>query len=109
MDGSSSTTPTDARHPELRFTSERVSALSPSELEVAGTITIRGKSRPLTIRIECGGRHAAPGEGTFEMFSTEFTVNRHDFGIVGGPAVGPVISRDVKVKIVAAVRVAGLS
>src|SRR5688572_13073224 len=27
-----------ARHPELRFTSERVRALSPSELEVAGTI-----------------------------------------------------------------------
>ena len=95
-----------ASHPELRFTSERVRALGPSELEAAGTITIRGKARPLTVRIAGGGRHAAPGEGMFEMFSTEFTVNRYDFGVVGGPVVGPVISRDVKVKIIAAVRVA---
>lgn len=93
------------QYPELHFTSERVRVLSPSELEVAGSITMRGTTRPLTIRIACGGRHAAPGEGTFEIFSTEFTVDRYDFGIVGGPVVGPAISRDVKVKLVAAVRV----
>jgi polyisoprenoid-binding protein YceI len=94
-----------ARHPDLRFVSEQVRALTPSELEATGTITIRGRSRPLTIKIRCGGRHVAPGEGTFEMFSTEFTVNRYDFGVVGGSVLGPVISRDVKVKILAAARV----
>jgi polyisoprenoid-binding protein YceI len=91
-----------ARHPELRFTSERVKPLPANQIEVQGTLTMRGRSRPLTIRVTCGGVHAVPGEGTFEIFQTEFTVNRYDYGIEGGTVLGPAISRDVRVKLVAA-------
>jgi polyisoprenoid-binding protein YceI len=56
----------------------------------------------LTIRVVCGGVHRVPGEGTFEIFQTEFTVNRYDFGINGGAVLGPVISKDVRIKIIAA-------
>jgi polyisoprenoid-binding protein YceI len=86
----------------LRFTSERIKPLSANQLEVQGTLTMRGQTRPLTIRVTCGGVHTVPGEGTFEIFQTEFTVNRYDYGINGGTVLGPAISKDVRVKIIAA-------
>jgi len=91
-----------AHHPELRFVSERVKPLAAGQIEVQGTLTLRGQSRPLTIRVACGGVHTVPGEGTFEIFQTEFTINRYDFGINGGSVLGPAISKDVRVKIIAA-------
>lgn len=93
-----------ARHPELRFVSERVEAVAPDVLKVHGAITIRGTTRPLTLTVAHQGRHAVPGAGVFEMFSTSFTVDRYDFGVVGGTLLGPVISRDVQISIVAAAR-----
>jgi polyisoprenoid-binding protein YceI len=91
-----------AHHPELRFISERVKPLSADQIEVQGTLTMRGRSRPLTIHVVCGGVHTVPGEGTFEIFQTAFTINRYDYGIEGGALLGPAISKDVRVKIVAA-------
>jgi polyisoprenoid-binding protein YceI len=91
-----------AHYPELRFVSERVTLLPASQIEVQGTLTMRGQSRPLTIRVACGGVHTVPGEGTFEIFQTEFTINRYDFGIRGGSVLGPAISKDVRIKIIAA-------
>jgi len=91
-----------AHYPELRFTSERVRPLPADQIEVQGTLTMRGQSRPLTIRATCGGIHMVPDEGTFEIFQTEFTVNRYDFGIKGGALLGPAISKEVHVKIIAA-------
>jgi hypothetical protein len=41
------------------------------------------------------------------MFQTEFTLNRYDYGVVGGSLLGPAISRDVHVKLVAAAIAAG--
>lgn len=92
-----------ARHPEMRFVSEHVRSLADGQLEVQGNLTIRGRTRPLTLRVACGGTHMVPGEGTFEVFQTEFTVNRHDYGVVGGSVLGPAISRDVRIKIIGAV------
>ena len=92
-----------ARHPEMRFVSQRIRSIGDGQLEVQGNLTIRGRTRPLTLRVACGGTHVVPGEGTFEIFQTEFTVNRHDYGVVGGSVLGPAISRDVRVKIIGAV------
>jgi polyisoprenoid-binding protein YceI len=91
------------RHPEMRFVSERVRSLGAGQLEVQGNLTIRGRTRPLTLRVACGGTHVVPGEGTFEIFQTAFTVDRNAYGVVGGSVLGPAISRDVHVKIIGAV------
>ena len=86
-----------ARHPELTFVSDRVSASGANELEVQGRITIRGRTRPLTVRV----RHSTQaGAQAVERFETQFTINRYDFGVVGGRVLGPVISRDVRVTLV---------
>ena len=92
-----------SNHPEMQFVSDRVRQLRAGQLEVQGRLTIRGRSRPLTLQVACGGTHVVPGEGTFEIFQTEFTVDRYDYGVVGGSVLGPAISRDVHVKIIGAV------
>ena len=88
-----------ARYPDLTFVSDRVTAVSPAELEVQGRITIKGRTKPLTVRV----RHATQNEPRMqqpvERFETEFTINRYDFGIVGGSVLGPVISREARVRI----------
>lgn len=99
-----------ARYPELTFTSETVRAVpgGPSPvLEVAGRLTIRGVTKPLTIRVTYGGRTTVPSEGTFDRFTTSFTIDRYDFGVRGGSLLGPAISKDVKITLTAVSRQPG--
>ncbi|HXT68868.1 MAG TPA: YceI family protein [Vicinamibacterales bacterium] len=86
-----------AHHPYLEFASRSVRELNDGRLEVAGQITMRGVTRPLTlaVRIQTG---SAP------RFETDFTVDRYDFGITGGSVMGRLIGRTVRVHLVAAVR-----
>lgn len=93
-----------AQFPEMRFVSGGVRPLGNARFEVEGRMTIRGTTRPLTITMTYGGTHTVPGEGTYAVFQTEFTIDRYDYGIVGGSVLGPAISRDVRVKLIAAAR-----
>ena len=80
-----------ARHPEMTFRSDRVRPLADGRLQIDGPITIRGRTRPLTIV-------AAVADGGFE---SAFELNRYDFGIVGGSVMGRLIGRTVRVRLVA--------
>jgi polyisoprenoid-binding protein YceI len=91
-----------ARCPEMRFVSDRVRAIGDGRFEVAGQLTIRGKTRPLTVTVAYGGTHTVPGEGTYAMFRTEFSIDRYDYGVVGGSILGAAISKDVHIKLIAA-------
>lgn len=93
-----------ARYPEITFESTQVRKLSSRDLEVVGVLTIRGVAKPMTVRATYGGRHTVADEGTFDSFSTTFTINRYDFGVVGGSVLGPVISKDVRISLIAAAR-----
>jgi polyisoprenoid-binding protein YceI len=81
------------RHPELRFESNSVRRLDGGRLEVAGRITIKGRTQPLTIVVQ----PAAAGAG----FETEFALNRYDFDVNGGKVMGALIGRKVNVHLVA--------
>jgi polyisoprenoid-binding protein YceI len=95
----------DAAHfPAMTFESASVRPTGDDAFDVTGTLTIRGLAKPLTTRVQSLGQHDAPGEGTFRMFQTEFVIDRYDFQIVGGSILGPAISRDVHVKVLAAAR-----
>lgn len=80
-----------ARHPELIFESTRARAAGPGRLEVAGRLTMRGVTRPLTVLVRHNGAAAAP------VFETDFEVNRYDFGIAGGRVLGRAIGRTVRI------------
>ena len=96
-----------ARYPELTFVSKRVQAAGADALDVTGKLTIRGVSKPVTVRIAYGGRHTVPSEGTYDTFKTSFTINRYDFGVVGGSVLGPAISKDVKINLIAVAKQPG--
>ena len=80
-----------ANHPELTFRSERIRPLGDGRLQVDGPITIKGRTRPLSILVE-------PRDGGFE---SRFELNRYDFDIVGGSVMGRLIGRTVRVRLLA--------
>jgi polyisoprenoid-binding protein YceI len=80
-----------ARHPDLSFVSDRVRQIDGGKLEVTGRVTIKGHTRPLTIIAEPAGAG----------FETRFELDRYDFGLVGGPVMGRLIGRTVRVRLVA--------
>jgi polyisoprenoid-binding protein YceI len=82
-----------ARYPDLSFVSDRVRALDGGRLEVAGRITIKGRTRPLTVI----ARPVASGAG----FETRFELDRYDFGVAGGGMMRALIGRTVHVHLVA--------
>lgn len=90
--------------PEIHFSSERVVPRGNGQFEVQGQMTIRGKTRPLTVTAVYGGTHTVPNEGIYSIFQTEFTIDRYDYDVRGGSVLGPAISREVHVKLIAAAR-----
>lgn len=80
-----------ARHPWLTFESTRVRPAGPGRLEVAGNLTLRGTTRPITVTVRHSGSAAAP------VFETTFEVDRYDYGIVGGRYFSRLIGRTVRI------------
>lgn len=94
-----------ARHPNLTFRSTSIKKTgSSNRFDVTGTLTIRGVAKTVTLPVTYRGRHDVPGEGLMDMFQTSFTIDRFDFGIRGGTVMRSVISREVKISLVAASR-----
>jgi polyisoprenoid-binding protein YceI len=79
-----------ARHPSMAFRSRQVRRLDDGRLEVAGVITIKGHSEPLTII-------ASAVDGGFE---TRFEVDRFRFDVRGGRVMSRLIGRMVRVHLV---------
>jgi polyisoprenoid-binding protein YceI len=67
-----------AAHPLARFESSSVKPGAAGALEVSGTLSIKGKSRPLTVPVKVV---EADGRATF---TGSFQINRTDFGIGTG-------------------------
>ncbi len=80
-------------HPRMTFRSTSVKAAGPKGLEVAGDLTLRGVTRPITVMVERTG--AGPGlRGEFRAgLETTFTIKRSDFGMT---ALMPTLGDEVQ-------------
>jgi polyisoprenoid-binding protein YceI len=67
-----------AAFPTAQFVSNAVTPAGAGRYEVAGTLTIKGTSRPLTVPV------AFRQEGSHAVFDGTFTLKRADFGIGDG-------------------------
>jgi len=85
-----------ASNPYLSFASRAVRAGNAGTLEVAGDITIRGVTKPLTITVHPRRTDAGP------TFTTDFEIDRYDFGVFGGSIMGRLIGARVRVHLMAA-------
>lgn len=99
---------TDA-HPHIVFRSTRVAKAGDGVFRVDGELTIRGTTRPVTLRVESGGRVRDPWGGERAAYSATTTINRRDFGLnwtqlleTGGVLVGDEVSISVELELIKA-------
>jgi polyisoprenoid-binding protein YceI len=93
--------------PQLTFKSTAVTKISDEELEVTGDLTIRGQTKPITLKVESNGQVKDPWGGTRTGFSAKATISRKEFGLhwnalleTGGVVVGDKIEISLEIEAV---------
>jgi polyisoprenoid-binding protein YceI len=96
-------------HPKLTFVSTSVKKVSDDELEVVGDLTIRGTTKPVTLKVESNGTVKDPWGGTRAGFSAKASISRKDFGLhwnalleTGGVVVGDKIEIGLEIEAIQA-------
>jgi polyisoprenoid-binding protein YceI len=90
-----------ANHPEITFKSTSVKK-SKDGFELAGDLTMRGVTKPITIPFKLLGTGKDPWGGMRAGFSGAVTVNRKDFGINWNKALdtgGTLLSDEVTIEL----------
>ena len=84
-----------ATHPEITFKGDRVTVLDHDRLQVAGTLTLHGIAREVTLEVENAGRTHDPWGNERLGFAARGSIHRADFGLTwnqiletGGMVVG---------------------
>ena len=72
------------RFPTMTFASTGI-RLDGDDFLVDGDLTIRDTTLPVTLTMELNGFATAPGGKPLAGFSAHTEINRHEFGVVGGP------------------------
>ena len=91
-----------AKHPKLTFESTGVKQLAPNKLQVAGNLTIRGTTKPVTLDVDVLGFGPGYGGGFRGGFEAHTKVNRQDFGVAWNDVVeggGAVLGDEVDINI----------
>ena len=90
-----------AKHPEMVFESTELTA-DGEDITLAGNLTIKGETRPVTFTGEFGGVAVDAFGTTRAGFSAAATISRKDFGITWNAALeagGVMVSDKVKIEI----------
>lgn len=93
-----------ANHATMSFVSTTVKKLSDHELEVAGNLTLRGVTKPVTLDVIYNGAMAGFDGNPVAGFEIRTKLNRFDFGLQWNAvteAGGVVVSNQVAVEILA--------
>jgi polyisoprenoid-binding protein YceI len=75
------------QYPEVVFHSENIRKIANDRYEVAGTLTLRGIQKPLTLPVSFLGAAKDPWGNVRAGFATEVVLNRKDFGMVWNAAL----------------------
>lgn len=89
-------------HPTWTFESTAVTALGPTSWKVAGDLTIRGVTRPVTLDVSLEGVVKDPFGNHRVGFSASTSINRDDFGVSFGAVMetgGLVVAKKVDIQI----------
>ncbi|HVV35348.1 MAG TPA: YceI family protein [Acidimicrobiales bacterium] len=94
-------------YPTLHFVSTAVRHKGGSSFEVAGDLTVRGVTKPVTLALDYEGTVTDPWGGQRAVFSASTKINREEFGLTwnqaletGGVLVGKDVSIDLEVEAV---------
>lgn len=96
-----------ANHPTMAFKSTRIEKKSSEDYLVHGDLTIRGVTRPVTLKTEFNGFGTSPWGQTVAGFSADTEISRKDFGLewnvaleTGGVLVGDKVKIHLEVEAV---------
>lgn len=92
------------RYPTLRFVSSSVHLAADGTFDVDGVLSIRGVARDVHSKVRVLGAQDVPGEGFIAGLATEFTIDRRDFGVLGGSLSRQMIANEVKIHLSAGAR-----
>jgi polyisoprenoid-binding protein YceI len=90
------------KFPALTFVSSRVTRKSDEQYDVAGTLTIRGVAKEVTLPVTYLGEAKDPWGNLRVGFETEITLNRKEFGLLWNAALetgGFLVGDEVKVSV----------
>ena len=90
-----------ARYPTATFSGRAVGWLG-TRGRLAGELTIRGVTRPVTLQAEFLGHVADPWGGQRAIFTAEGTLNREDWGLTWNMPLdggGLLVSREIRIEI----------
>jgi polyisoprenoid-binding protein YceI len=90
------------KFPEITFKSSKITAKGAGKYEVAGTLTMHGVSKEITLPVTMAGPIPDGRGGQKVGFETATTINRKDYGISWNKALdagGVVVSDEVQVDI----------
>jgi polyisoprenoid-binding protein YceI len=94
-------------HPEMTFSGTLVEGTIESGGTLAGDLTIRGVTRPVTLEVESNGEGKDPWGNTRLGFTATGTINRTDYGLkwnqaleTGGILVGEKVKMTIDVQVV---------
>ena len=91
-----------ANNPQITFKSKKVVPLAAGRFAVAGTLTMRGVAREVTLPVEALGTTKDPWGNVRAGFATALTLNRKDYGINWNKALdngGYLLADDVAIAI----------
>ncbi len=91
-----------AQFPTLRFVGGRIEGDPAGEFRLSGDLTIRGVTRPITLRVEAEGQVRDPWGGNRASYSAKAAIKRSDWGLTWNQALeagGVVVSDDVKLSL----------
>ena len=87
-----------AEFPKMTFKSTRMKKKGKDKIEITGDLTIRGKTKEMTVMANYFGIHDLKKMGIRTGWMTEFTIDRHDFGVSWGKGNGA-LADEVKITI----------
>jgi polyisoprenoid-binding protein YceI len=90
-----------ARHPTAAFSGRAAHWEGPEGL-LAGELTIRGITRPVTLQVEYLGHVADPWGGQRAIFTAHGILNREDWGLTWNMPLdggGLLVSKDIRIEI----------
>jgi polyisoprenoid-binding protein YceI len=85
------------QYPKITFKSTSIRRINANTFEVKGNLTMRGTTRPLTVRVTYVGKGRNPRGQEIIGFETTFTIKRSEFGVSYGLNGG--LSDEVRVTI----------
>lgn len=88
-----------ANHPQLKFESTKITKKDDDEFEMEGNLTIRGTTKPVTLKVESNGIILDPYGNHRAGFEVTGKINRLDYGLKYNPVMeagGLVVGDEVK-------------